>query len=201
MSEVIPPISDEALMVKVCQDDLEAFEILAGRYQQRLYAFALGRLRERTAAEDVVQETLLKVFKHRLSFRAEARFSTWAFTLALNLIRDHYRRLKPESSMERPEVALAAEHSRYRRAAEAPDRGAEKAELSELLLQAIEALPPSSRALIKERLKDGVNFEAAAKQVGLTPEAARTTASRAYKRLRAFLEKRMGQPTHGETES
>ena len=192
MSNDIEKLSDEALMALVCQDDMAAFEVLARRYQQRLFAFSLSRLRDRMTAEDVVQETFLRVFKHRLSFRAEARFSTWAFTLALNLIRDHYRRLKPESSMERPEVALAAEHSRYRmNSGEAADKAAERNQLEELLLQAIEALPSSARALIQERLKEGSSFEAASKLVGLTPDAARTTASRAYKRLREYIEKRL----------
>lgn len=192
MSEAYAELSDEKLMVKVCQDDMAAFEALAKRYQARLFAFSIGRLRDKMAAEDVVQETFLRVFKHRASFRADARFSTWAFTLALNLIRDHFRRMKPNSSLDRPEVALAAEHSSLRRRTDEPaDQAVEAVELEELLLQAVEALPPSARALIQARLNEGVSFEAAAKLQGLSPVAARAQASRAYKRLKSILEKRL----------
>ena len=187
MSEESKIISDEALMAQVCAGDMLAFEELAKRYQPRLYAFSVRRLRDEGAAEDVVQETLLKVFRHRESFRQEARFSTWVFTLTMNLIRDYYRRLKPESSLERPEVALAAEYSRHRPIQVAADQHVERAELSELLLQAIEALPPSAKALIQSRLNQGQSFEEAAKALGLSPEAARAQASRAYKKLRQLL--------------
>lgn len=187
MSEESQIISDEALMAKVCAGDMGAFDELVKRFQPRLYAFAVRRLHDDGAAEDVVQETFLKVFKYRESFRQEARFSTWVFTLALNLIRDYYRRLKPESSLERPEVAMAAEFSRHRPLQEAADKLVEKSELSELLMQAVEALPPSAKALIQSRLIQGHSFEEAAKALGLSPEAARAQASRAYKKLRQLL--------------
>ena len=105
-------LSDEALMRQVCLEDAVAFEELVGRFQGRLFHFVLRRLRDRQAAEDVVQETLLKIWKHKHSFQHGSRLSTWIFALSLNLCRDHWRRLKPESSLDRLEVAMRQSEER-----------------------------------------------------------------------------------------
>jgi RNA polymerase sigma factor (sigma-70 family) len=186
--------SDEDLMLAVCAEDAAAFEELVRRFQPRLFHFTVRRVNERQAAEDVVQETLLKVWRHRESFRHGSRLSTWVFALCLNLIRDHWRRAKPESSMERPEVALAAELSGLRRRAADPSDEAYRHELAELLLEALEQVPAQSAELLSQRSRHDLTLEEAGQRVGLGPDAARAAASRAYKKLKAFLSKRMDQP-------
>lgn len=184
-------LSDEDLMLAVCAEDSAAFEELVRRFQARLFHFALRRVYERQSAEDVVQETLLKVWRHKSSFRQGARLSTWIFTLALNLCRDHWRRAKPESSMERPEVAIAAEQSGLRRRpADASDE-AYRNELSALLMEALGSVPEKSAELLLQRTRGDLTLEEAGKLVGLGPEAARAAASRAYKKLKDYLSQRM----------
>ena len=184
--------SDEELMQAVCADDMAAYEELVRRFQGRLFNFALSRLRDRQVAEDVVQETLLKVWRHKASFRHGSRLSTWVFALALNLCRDHWRRAKPDSSMELPEIAVAAEHSSQRgRPSDASDN-AERQELSEMLLEALEQLPPQSAKLLTSRTQDDLTLEEAGERLGLSPAASRAAASRAYKKLKTYLNKRMG---------
>ena len=180
-------LDDEALMRQVCAGDADAFDELVGRFQGRVFHFALRRLRDRQAAEDVVQDTLLRVWRHKDSFRHGSRLSTWIFALSLNLCRDHWRRLRPESSLERSEVAFAAEASSLRRRGPAADEVAAQHELSERLLQALERLPPTAGALLKRRSQGDLSLEEAGESVGLGPAAARAAASRAYKRLREML--------------
>ena len=182
--------SEEALMLAVQTDDAEAFDELARRFQPRLFHFCLRRLSQREAAEDAVQETLLKAWKYRHSFRADAKASTWIFALAVNLCRDYWRRSKPESSLDRPEVAIAAEWSSLRREDGSPEDLAQDHEASELLLQALESLAPQSAALLKAKTHQDLTLEEAGKQVGLSPSAARAAASRAYKKLKIFMQKK-----------
>jgi RNA polymerase sigma factor (sigma-70 family) len=188
MSVDLHSLSDEALMRQVCLEDSGAFEELVGRFQTRLFHFVLRRLRDRQAAEDVVQETLLKVWKHKQSFQHGSRLSTWIFALSLNLCRDHWRRLKPESSLERLEVAMAAESSSLRQRGPSAEDVAATHELSERLLQALETLPPAAADLLKRRSQDDVSLEEAGEKAGLSPNAARAAASRAYKKLRQLLD-------------
>jgi len=183
--------SDEELMLAICADDTLAFEELVLRLQARLFHFALRRLSDRQMAEDMVQETFLKVWRHRNSFRHGSRLSTWVFTLCLNLIRDQWRRTKPESSIERPEVALAAELSGLRKHQDDPSDEAYRRELSALILEALQEIPDRSAELLLQRGANDLTLEEAGTRVGLSPDAARAAASRAYKKLKNYLSKRM----------
>jgi RNA polymerase sigma-70 factor (ECF subfamily) len=193
MADNVDPVavSDEALMQSVCADDSGAFEQLVLRYQGRLFHFALHRLRDRQAAEDVVQETLLKVWRHRHSFRQGARLSTWIFTLCLNLVRDHWRRGRPEASMDLPAVAREAEASAGRTRQEDASDAAYRHELADLIVDALQEIPARSAELLRRRSEQGTTLEESGAALGLGPDAARAAASRAYKKLKHFLKKRM----------
>lgn len=179
--------SDESLMQSLVGGDMSAYDELVRRFQGRLFHFALRRVRDRGIAEDIAQETLLKVWKHRDSFRHGSRLSTWIFALALNLCRDHWRRAKPQSSMEQPEVAMAVELKRLRQPELDALGQAQAHELSERLLQALEQLPTVSAQLLKRRSTEDLTLEEAGERLGLSPAAARAAASRAYKKLRDLL--------------
>lgn len=181
--------SDEELMRAVAQGNPTAYEELVGRFQGRVFHFALRRLGDRGLAEDITQETLLKVWRHRDSFKHGSRLSTWIFALCLNLCRDHWRRARPESSLERAEVSLAAEHSRHRKRQDDPSKQAADHELAERLMDALEQLPPVSAELLRSRSAEGLTLEEAGERLGLSPSAARAAASRAYKKLRTLLDK------------
>jgi RNA polymerase sigma-70 factor, ECF subfamily len=184
--------SDEELMQSLVGGDLAAYDELVRRYQGRLFHFALRRLQDRGLAEDMAQEALLKLWRHRDSFRHGSRLSTWLFTLCLNLCRDHWRRAKPESSLERPEVAMAAEMKRLGQPQlDALDR-VQQQEVAERLLQALEQLPVVSAQLLKQRSAEGLTLEEAGQRLGLSPDAASAAASRAYKRLREILKDKEG---------
>jgi RNA polymerase sigma-70 factor, ECF subfamily len=69
-------------------DDLEA---VVGLYQGRVFRFLLATLRDRDAAETLTQETFLRAWTARDSFRSECSVGTWLIRIALNLARDHTR--------------------------------------------------------------------------------------------------------------
>ncbi len=83
--------SDEALMERVQRDDEAAFEALFGRYRARLYGFLLRRVGD-AGADDLFQETWLRVVRSRARFDPRRKFSTWLFQIANNLARDRGRR-------------------------------------------------------------------------------------------------------------
>ena len=183
-------LSDEALLQSQGSAEDAAFEELARRFEARLFYFALRTLRNEDAARDAVQETLLRAWRSRQSFRRGSRLSTWLFAIELNWCRDLLRKRSRERSMEDPATALAAEQSRFRREDADPAEEAEKKELSALLVEALESLPPMQESLLKLRASQDLDFEKAAKKLGISPDAARAAASRAYKKLRRWFLKR-----------
>ncbi|MGH7442048.1 MAG: sigma-70 family RNA polymerase sigma factor, partial [bacterium] len=117
--------------------------------------------------------------------------STWAFALCLNNIRDHWRRTKPELSLELPETAMAAEFSRLRARPRDPAEQAGDHEIATLLMDALRQLGGRGAELLRLRGTRDLTLEEAGKEVGLGPQAARAAASRAYKKLRDILGQRM----------
>ncbi|MCW5891481.1 MAG: sigma-70 family RNA polymerase sigma factor [bacterium] len=87
--------ADEALMGAVARGDTAAFETLCRRWERPLLRF-LVRQAGPTDAEDLFQETWMRVVRAAAAFDPQRRFSTWLFQIALNLCRDRARRPAPE---------------------------------------------------------------------------------------------------------
>ena len=178
--------SEEELMLKVQAGDSQAFEDLAQRIRPRLLGFLLKHLHDQDLAEDLSQETFLRVWRSRGQYHADSRVSTWVFAVALNLCRDHFRRLKPQSSMQEEAVMYAAEHSRWAGHNALPEEEAARSESVQLLLQALQSLPPLAREVLELREKEA-SFDQVAKTLGISSTNARSVASRAYRKLRESL--------------
>ncbi len=78
---------DQELMLQVQAGDHSAFAELVDQFRPRLLRFAQSSLEDRQRAEDVVQETFLAVFQARLTYNTSFAFSTWVWTILLNLVR------------------------------------------------------------------------------------------------------------------
>src|SRR5436305_15208693 len=70
---------------------VEDFEAVVREHQSRVFRTLLGMLRDRDAAETLMQETFLRAYQHREKFRGEASIGTWILRIAINLGRDHMR--------------------------------------------------------------------------------------------------------------
>ena len=86
-------LSDEELIVEYQQNDtLQAFEILVQRYKNPLTNFVYRFLGDYEACADVVQETMIKFYRNKDSYKSIAKFSTWVYTIAGNLAKTEYQR-------------------------------------------------------------------------------------------------------------
>lgn len=85
-------LTDDALMIRHQEGVAAAFTELAVRYRQPLTGFFIKKLRDRTLADDLVQETLLKVFSAGWDYIPQGRFRGWLFRIAHNLTIDTVRK-------------------------------------------------------------------------------------------------------------
>ncbi len=76
--------SDEKLILRFQDGDINAYNELVKRYKDRLFNFVLRYFNNREQAEDVVQETFIKLYTHANYYKNVAKFSTWIFTIAKN---------------------------------------------------------------------------------------------------------------------
>ena len=86
--------TDEELISRFQKGDIYAFEEIVHRYKDPLVNFIYNYVGNRTEAEDIVQETFLRVFKNKHLYRSIAKFSTWIYTIASNLAKTELRRRK-----------------------------------------------------------------------------------------------------------
>lgn len=92
--ENLKDCTDEVLIARFQAEDFSAFDEIVCRYQGQLINFVGRLLNDRITAEDIVQETFLRVYRNKHRYKEIARFSTWIYTIAGNLARTELRRRK-----------------------------------------------------------------------------------------------------------
>lgn len=156
-------VSDEALMARSRDGDEQAFALLVHRYEAPLYGYLRRMLQSGADAEDVFQETFLRIFCHRRRFRPEGRFKPWAYRIATNLARDRLRARKRrgEQSLETttlPGVGAAAYGNPVAGATARPDEAASTSETAQRLESALARLPEKQRAVFLMARYNGMAY-------------------------------------------
>ncbi len=107
-------MTDRELFAQVADDDERSFGQFVERYKNRLYNFIFRIIPEKETAEDILQDTFLRVYNQRKNYSPDYALSTWVYTIALNLVRSELRKrklrkylsldfLKEESDVELPD--------------------------------------------------------------------------------------------------
>lgn len=178
-----------------------ALNDLMERHAPGVFRFLVGLTGNPAEAEDLAQETFVRVFQARASYRLSLPFTTWLYTIAANLARNHFRWRKrhpnipldapsPDDAGSEPTPAdrLAA-HQR------GPDESLERSERIAAVRQAVQALPPDLRAaLVLCEWEDRPVAEAAV-ILASTPKAVESRLYRARQQLRSSLRRWWGSST------
>jgi RNA polymerase sigma-70 factor, ECF subfamily len=178
---------DEGTIVARAQDgDAEAFEYLVDAYQHRLFRLAYRLLGERAQAEDVVQETLVAMWRKLPLLASPGAFSGWLYHVATNRCLDILRKRSthPEEPREAEELQRCADaRPRNRTAAGDPGYEAEmSAQLHDLAL-ALETLSPDLRATWLLREMHGYSYTEIAAILRITETTVRGRLARARQHL------------------
>jgi RNA polymerase sigma-70 factor (ECF subfamily) len=168
-------------MARVRDGELERLSELFERHHRRLYQFFCRLVGDPAAAEDLVQEVFVRLIKYRQSFRSDAEFTPWLFTLARNAGVDHFRgRPKELQHMEdAPEPAAPVDHDEH------PVAGLERREQHELLQAALARLPHEKRELLVLARFGEMRYERIGELLGISVGAVKVRVHRALKELRA----------------
>ena len=98
-------LSDEILIKKFQEGDVGAYNQIVFRFKDRLLNFNYRFVNDLDLAEDLVQDTLLKLYTHKDSYREIAKFSTWLYTIAANLARTELRKKKRRKTFSVTELS------------------------------------------------------------------------------------------------
>ncbi len=171
---------DEELMLAYGRGDAGAFETLYARHRGGLFRFVLRAVKDRGVAEELYQEVWVRVIEARGRYAPKARFITWLYTIAHNLMVDHWR--KKGLSL----VALDAEDVPVESAN--PARQAEARESLARLMQALEALPAAQREAFLLHEEGGLSVAEIAEVTGAGEEAAKSRLRYAMAKLKAAVD-------------
>ena len=169
---------DEELMLAYRDGDAGAFEKLYARHRGALYRFVLRSLKDRSVAEELFQEAWIRVIEARERYAPSARFTTWLYTIAHNLLVDHWRR-KGLALVE-----LTDEHA----SPDNPARQVEARQTAARFLQALEALPPAQREAFLLHEEVGLSVAEIAAATGTNEEAAKSRLRYALAKLKAAVD-------------
>jgi RNA polymerase sigma-70 factor (ECF subfamily) len=145
---------DQGCVERSLRGDHEAFETLVRRYQRMIYALAYRMTGSAADAEDAVQETFIHAHRQLAGFRADARFSSWLYRIAVN----HCLNLRQRAGRrERVHEAWQAQREQT---------PAEDRELAQKVQDALMKLNPKQRAAIVLTTYDGLSHAEAARALG-----------------------------------
>ncbi len=157
---------DLTLVKRVRGGDQRAFKLLVERYQRKVYAVALGMLKDKEEAMDVSQEAFVKVYKYLDHFKGDASFYTWLYRITVNICIDIIRKRAGAGGeavefdetlpMDVSEANIGALGSRL---GTNPQKSALRRELAEKIQEALAAVPEKHRAILLLREVEGMSYE------------------------------------------
>ncbi len=188
---------DVRLMLRLQQGDRAALGLLLQRNASRVLALAYRYLGDRAAAEDVVQETFLKVYQARERYRPDAAFHAYLLRIATNVCLSQLRRRRVVSLDAPPGGVGDDDEGRRNDPADpgAPVPGAALAdgEVAERVRAAVQELPDRQRLAILLNKFEGLDYQQVADQLGLTTQATKSLLHRARMALKDALVASLGE--------
>lgn len=185
---------DVLLMLRVKEDDGDAFKQLVERYQTRIIRLMVSWVGSKEHAEDLAQDVFMRVFRSRKSYEPTAKFSTWLFHIANNVannaVRDRSRR--KEFQLARGEntstAAVLIENIALAPSGSMPVRKLDTSERSNMVQQAVMALNERQRIALTLCKFEGMSYQEIADTMELSVKAVKSLLSRARVNLRLLLQ-------------
>jgi RNA polymerase sigma-70 factor (ECF subfamily) len=163
-------MDDSALAAAFLAGERRAFDELVERYQTRLLNFVYRTTGDRERAEDLVQETFIRVYRHLHRFDQSKKFSTWVYTIASNLAKNELRNRSRnplvlfqtiKKGWDADQRPLEWEDNTYR-----PDDLFRKRHLKQMVDDAVMELPEHHRLVFTLREMEGKTYEEIAEITG-----------------------------------
>jgi len=183
---------DLALVERARAGESEAFRTLVIRHQRRVYAVALGIVKDRDLAWDVAQEAFVRVHQHLGDFKGEASFSTWVLRIGAHLAIDAVRRERASSKEDIDDV-MDADIERGSEGVLAsalgndPQKNLLRRELAEKMAEALAQLPEKHRTILVLREVEGLSYEELAERLGIHKGTVMSRLFHARKKMQAIL--------------
>lgn len=164
-------------MMEVASGDIRKMSVLFERYHQKLNSYFLKTLMDQNLSKDLTQNVFEKMIKYRAGFKKDKSFKSWMFTIANNVMMDHFRK---EKSMR----TKAGKQAETKCKSFDPDAKMELDEQKQLLHQALDLLEPDAREILWLTRFERMKYAEIAVLKECTESAIKVKVHRAVKKLR-----------------
>ena len=189
---------DIQLMLRFKDGDQHAFRVLFDKYKKQVINYCYRYCGHPAVAEELAQETFLRVYKASSRYRPKARFSTWLFKIATNVCLNEIRRPVYRERIESMDQAFCEDCDPPRQVAAEPEHSMPDALLEahqdqHLIRRAMGRLPEAQRAALLLRATEGFSYQEIGRQINRSENHVKTLIHRGRQRLRKILENRWGK--------
>jgi len=181
-------LTDEQLVAEYLRGERQALDLLIKRYLAVIYNYALGFVKDRDAAEDLTQETFVKVWKKIKKYNNQYKFKNWLYAVAKNTALDYLRKNKAVnfSALDGEDGWLFEESIKDN--SPAPDAGL-AALAAAAVKAAVDKLPEKYRHAVSLRYRDGYKFREIAARLKESIETVKSRNRRALIYLKKLINK------------
>lgn len=187
--------SDSELMLAAAGDDLEAFNFLYNKYRKQLYSYIYRHIRDDRAAEDIFQETFMRLYRNRKNYRPTAKFSVYVYTIAHRLCINHSKKSQRWGFVKRLSDIIFGSGSEDSPTLEEtvadenplPMEEVVKGEMSEVLKKALNDLSENHRTAFTLYELQGFSYQEIAEITGTNIGTVKSRLNTARKKLQEML--------------
>ncbi|MBW6458848.1 MAG: sigma-70 family RNA polymerase sigma factor [FCB group bacterium] len=179
--------TDEELVARFQQGDERAYIELVKRYKDRLLNFVYRYLNSHEQAEDVVQDTLMKLYTSAHMYREIAKFSTWIFTIAANLAKSELRRIKRRRVVSIHDFGFDDKEYEIPSEVYSPEKETTSSYGEKQIQQAIDTLPDQFKTVIILREVQQLSYEEISQILGVSIGTVKSRINRGRLRLQKLL--------------
>lgn len=195
---------DLSLVESAKAGDTGAFTALVVRYQRKVYAVALGIVKDPDSAWDVAQEAFVRVHKHLPEFKGDSAFATWLFRIATHLAIDSVRKERKSQKddiddLREVDLEGAGDGILSTALGQDPRENALRRELAGKLTEALATLPVIHREILVLREVEGLSYEELAARLGIQKGTVMSRLFHARKKMQAALAEYAGVAVGGST--
>ena len=152
--------SDQELIVEIQSGKIASFRVLVERHKDRAFTLAVRLLKQRTDAEEALQDAFLRAFQGLEDFRGDAKFSTWFYRILYNVCLTRLGRAKPEAQQYSFQEEEGEEFSLQIASGDSlPDEVLEQNEFMTLISREIERMPEQYRVILTLYYIEELSYE------------------------------------------
>jgi RNA polymerase sigma-70 factor (ECF subfamily) len=181
-----------SLVERARSGESQAFRDLVVRYQRKVYAVALGIVKDRDLAWDVSQEAFVRVHRHLPEFKGDSSFSTWVLRITTHLAIDSVRRERQSvkddiDEVRESDLSGGGEGILSTALGQNPMQNALRKELLGKIQEALSQLPEKHRTILVLRELEGLSYEELAERLGIHKGTVMSRLFHARKKMQALL--------------